>query len=181
LHRGVHAAPAGLIYYPYRGSQYCSPVFQRMLKQLGMTASMSRRSNCYDNAPMESFWGRLKTELIHQRHYSTRPCAQQGITLNIELFDNRQRRYFKPGYLLPVAYAQQYYRIQQSARCNSWRLYLTTAFKSQAHGVFYLSAAALIGLIEPPLIGGRSPVYKHDWELSLLIFNRGAPRRRVCQ
>ena len=56
-----------------------------MLKQLGVTASMSRRSKCYDNAPMESFWGTLKTELIHQRHYATRPCAQQEITVDIEL------------------------------------------------------------------------------------------------
>lgn len=105
----------GLIHHSDRGSQYCSPLYQRILKQFGMTASMSRRGNCYDNAPMESFWGTLKTELIHQRRYATRQCAQQEITDYIEIFYNRLRRHSRLGYLSPAAYAQQYYRKQLSA------------------------------------------------------------------
>lgn len=105
----IQRPPAGLIHHSDRGSQYCSPRYQDMLKQFDMTASMSRRGNCYDNAPMESFWGTLKTELIHQRRYATRPCARQEITEYIEIFYNRQRRHSRLGYLSPAAYAQQYY------------------------------------------------------------------------
>lgn len=111
----IQRPPSGLIHHSDRGSQYCSAMYQRILKQFGMTASMSRRGNCYDNAPMESFWGTLKTELIHQRRYSTRQCAQQEITEYIEIFYNRQRRHSRLRYLSPAAFAQQYYRTQQSA------------------------------------------------------------------
>jgi transposase InsO family protein len=62
----------GLIHHSDRGSQYCSLDYQRLIEQFGMTASMSRKGNCYDNAPMESFWGTLKQELIHHRRYRTR-------------------------------------------------------------------------------------------------------------
>jgi putative transposase len=111
----IQRPPAGLVHHSDRGSQYCSPMYQRILAQFGMTASMSRRGNCYDNAPMESISGTLKTELIHRRRYSTRQCAQQEITEYIEIFYNRQRRHSRLGYLSPAAYAQQYYRTQQSA------------------------------------------------------------------
>ncbi|QPD03624.1 MAG: hypothetical protein Nkreftii_001398 [Candidatus Nitrospira kreftii] len=56
-----------------------------------MTASMSRKGNCYDNAPMESFWGTLKNELVHHRRYETREPARREIAEYIELFYNRQR------------------------------------------------------------------------------------------
>ena len=55
--------PKGLIHHSDRGSQYCSPKYRKLLTLLGMEASMSRKGNCYDNAPMESFWGTLKNEL----------------------------------------------------------------------------------------------------------------------
>jgi len=61
---------AGLIHHSDRGSQYCALEFQKLLKQFGMQASMSRRGNCYDNAPIESFWGVLKNELVHHRRYA---------------------------------------------------------------------------------------------------------------
>jgi len=57
-----------------------------------MQASMSRKGNCYDNAPMESFWGTLKTELVFHRHFKTRQDAMGAITEYIEMFYNRQRR-----------------------------------------------------------------------------------------
>ncbi len=57
-----------------------------------MQASMSRKGNCWDNAPMESCWGCLKTELIHQRRFATREQAKREITEYIEIFYNRIRK-----------------------------------------------------------------------------------------
>ena len=99
----------GLIHHSDRGSQYCSPKYREMLDQFGMNASMSRKGNCYDNAPMESFWGTLKQELVHHRRYRTRQEAIQEITEYIEVFYNRQRRQARLGYLSPVAYEQKFY------------------------------------------------------------------------
>jgi putative transposase len=70
---------------------------------------MSRRGNCYDNAPMESFWGTLQQELVHHRHYATRREAMQEIREYIEVFYNRQRCQAKLGFLSPVNYAKQYH------------------------------------------------------------------------
>jgi len=66
---------AGLIHQSVRGSQYCAHDYQKLVKQFGMKPSMSRRGNCYDNAPMESFWGRLKIELMHYQRYTNRAEA----------------------------------------------------------------------------------------------------------
>ncbi len=102
----------GLIHHSDRGSQYCSYEYSRLLEQLGIKASMSRKGNCYDNAPMESFWGTLKSELVHHRRYKTRREAIQEITEYIEIFYNRQRRQAKLGYLSPAAYEQKFYKMQ---------------------------------------------------------------------
>ena len=99
----------GLLHHSDRGSQYCSREYQRLLEHFGLEASMSGRGNCFDNAPMESFWGIIKQELINHRHYRTRREAIEDITEYIEIFYNRQRRQAKLGYLSPVAYAQKYY------------------------------------------------------------------------
>ena len=107
--------PWGLIHHSDRGSQYCSPSYQKLLNQFGMKASMSRKGNCYDNAPMESFWGTLKSELIHHRRYLTRQEAIQEITEYIEVFYNRERRQARLGYLSPAAYVNQYYVSQAAA------------------------------------------------------------------
>jgi len=71
LFRAVAAKhPAkGLMHHSDRGSQYCSHEYRSLLGQFGLEASMSGTGNCFDNAPMESFWGTLKQELIHHRHY----------------------------------------------------------------------------------------------------------------
>jgi putative transposase len=74
--------PKGLIHHSDRGSQYCVAQYQRLLAQFGMRPSMSRRGNCYDNAPMESFWGTLKNELVHHHHYRTRQEAVREIRDN---------------------------------------------------------------------------------------------------
>jgi putative transposase len=69
---------------------------------------MSRKGNCYDNAPIESFWGTLKTELVHHRCYQTRAEAAREIAEYIDLFYNRQQRQARLDYLSPVAYTQQF-------------------------------------------------------------------------
>jgi putative transposase len=99
----------GLLHHSDRGSQYCSHEYQDLLTQFGIEASMSGSGNCYDNAPMESFWGILKQELVHHRHYHTRQEAMAEIREYIEIFYNRERLQAKLGYLSPVAYARQYY------------------------------------------------------------------------
>ncbi len=104
----------GLIHHSDRGSQYCARDYRNLLEQFGMKASMSRRGNCYDNAPMESFWGTLKNELVHHRRYETRAQAIAEITEYIEIFYNRQRRHSRLGNLSPAAFTQQFYR-QQAA------------------------------------------------------------------
>ncbi len=111
LFRAVAAKrPAkGLIHHSDRGSQYCAYQYRDLLEQFGMQASMSRRGNCYDNAPMESFWGTLKSELIHHRQYRTRQEAIQDISEYIEVFYNRQRKQKRLGYLSPAVYEKKFY------------------------------------------------------------------------
>ena len=99
----------GLIHHSDRGSQYCSYEYRDMLKALKMEISMSGRGNCYDNAPMESFWGTIKQELIHHRHYRSRSEAVQDIREYIEVFYNRQRIQAGLQFLSPAAYTKQYY------------------------------------------------------------------------
>ena len=99
----------GLIHHSDRGSQYCSREYRKILDHYGVIASMSRKGNCYDNAPMESFWGTLKQELIHHRRYRTRREAIEEITEYIEIFYNRQRRQARLEYLSPAVYEHRYY------------------------------------------------------------------------
>ncbi len=102
-----HRPPPGLIHHSDRGSQYCAHDYRRLLDQFGMQCSMSRKGNCYDNAPMESFWGTLKNELTYHQRYETRAQARREITKYIEIFYNRQRRHSKLGYLAPAVFAQK--------------------------------------------------------------------------
>ncbi len=106
---------AGLIHHSDRGVQYCAHEYRRLMDQFKMRASMSRRGNCYDNAPMESFWGKLKSELVHHRRYETREQAAREITEHIEVFYNRQRRQARLGYLSPALYERQFYARQIAA------------------------------------------------------------------
>ena len=99
----------GLMHHSDRGSQYCALEYRKLLAHFELQASMSGKGNCYDNAPMESFWGMLKQELIYQCHFRTRREARQAITEYIEIFYNRQRRQAKLGFLSPMAYTQKYY------------------------------------------------------------------------
>jgi putative transposase len=71
---------------------------------------MSRKGNRYDNAPMESFWGSLKNEMIHHQRYATRANAQSAIKEYIEIFYNRQRRHSRHGYVSPASFADNFYK-----------------------------------------------------------------------
>ena len=102
----------GLLCHSDRGSQYCARDYQQRLRQHGLQPSMSRRGNCYDNAPIESFWGTLKTELVHQNRFETRQQAIQKITAYIELFYNRQRIQARLDYLSPAVFEQRFYQSQ---------------------------------------------------------------------
>ena len=106
---------AGLVHHSDRGSQYCSHEYQALLRSYKMRVSMSRKGNCYDNAPVESFWGTLKTELVHHRQYLTLAEAVREISEYIDLFYNRQRRQARLGYMSPAAYTQQFTRQQHAA------------------------------------------------------------------
>ena len=89
--------------------------YRKQLEQHGLVASMSRKGNCYDNAPMESFWGSLKTELVHDQRYATRAEAEASIREYIEIFYNRQRRHSRLGNLAPAVFAQNYHKQQKAA------------------------------------------------------------------
>ena len=102
----------GLVHDSDRGSQYWAHDYQKLLKQFGMTPSMSRKGNCSDNAPMESFWGSLNNELVHHRQFETRHQARQEITEYIEIFYNRVRKHKRLGYLSPAAFTQKYHAKQ---------------------------------------------------------------------
>ena len=99
----------GLIHHSDRGSQYCSHDYQALLRQFGMRASMSRKGDCWDNAPMESFWGSLKTELVYHCRFLNREHAKRVITEYIEVFYNRVRKQARLGFLSPIAFSQRYY------------------------------------------------------------------------
>jgi putative transposase len=117
LLRAVKATqpPAGLLHHSDKGSQYCSREYRRMLERLGMRASMSGTGNCYDNAPMESFWALLKTELIFHRRFATRQQAIREITEYIEVFYNRQRLQKQLNYLSPAAFERRFYEQRLAA------------------------------------------------------------------
>lgn len=101
---GRRRPSAGILHHSDRGSQYASAEYQARLKEAGAQASMSRRGDCYDNAVVESFFGTLKTELVHGRWYTTRVEARSDIFEYIEMFYNRERRHSALGYLSPAEY-----------------------------------------------------------------------------
>jgi putative transposase len=93
---------AGLIHHSDRGVQYASEDYRKLIQSAGFQPSMSRKADCYDNAPMESFFHTLKTELVHHRHYTTRAEATRDIFAYIEGFYNRTRRHSAIGYISPI-------------------------------------------------------------------------------
>lgn len=100
--------PPGLIHHSDRGSQYASTEYQDMLDDFDMRCSMSRRGNCLDNAPMESFFGTLKTESLNRRHFEAKQKARTEIFKYIESFYNRYRRHSALDYMSPTEYEQKH-------------------------------------------------------------------------
>lgn len=96
----------GLLAHSDRGSQYASEHYQLLLARHGITCSMSRRADCWDNAPMESFFASLKKELVHDADFATRAEARAAIFEYIEVFYNGQRRHSSLGYVSPAEYEQ---------------------------------------------------------------------------
>jgi len=98
---------AGLMHHSDRGVQYACRQHRQLLERAGMIRSMSRAGNCYDNAVMESFFGKLKTELINEQTYQTHDQARSSIFEYLEGFYNRQRRHSSLGYLSPDEYERR--------------------------------------------------------------------------
>jgi transposase InsO family protein len=96
----------GLLAHSDRGSQYASEHYQRLLARHGIECSMSGVAQCWDNAPMESFFASLKKELIHHEDYQTRAQARASIFEYIEAFYNPKRRHSSLGYVSPAEYEQ---------------------------------------------------------------------------
>lgn len=94
----------GLIVHSDRGSQYASKQYRQLLKIHGFIGSMSRVGNCWDNSVAESFFGSLKQERIHWRHYTTRHKAQQDVLQYISMFYNSHRLHSYLGYKSPNQY-----------------------------------------------------------------------------
>jgi putative transposase len=103
---------AGLIHHSDRGSQYASHAFQSRLKEYGMICSMRRKGNCWDNAPMESFFNSLKNERAHGTRYETRNDAIADAFDYIEPFYNRRRRHSTLGYASPRQFLNDWIRSQ---------------------------------------------------------------------
>lgn len=98
----------GIVFHSDRGSQYASSAMTAKLAQYDMTASMSRKGNCWDNAPTESFFNSLKNERVHGTTYTTRADAQADLFEYIEVFYNRSRRHSTLGYSSPVRFLEDW-------------------------------------------------------------------------
>lgn len=97
----------GLVHHSDQGNQYRATLYQTLLARRGVVPSMSRKGNCYDNAPVESFFSSLKNELVHHRQFQNQAEAQTAIVDYIEQFYNRQRLHQALGYRSPEEFEQQ--------------------------------------------------------------------------
>lgn len=98
------AAPTELIFHSDQGSQYAADDFRRLLALYGIKQSMSRRGQCWDNAPMESFFSSLKEEYGDLFVFASLDDARSGMFDYIELFYNRNRLHSAIGYQVPACY-----------------------------------------------------------------------------
>jgi putative transposase len=101
----LHGRPAPDLYHSDRGSQYASADYRQLLQERGITCSMSRKGNCWDNACVESFFSSMKLELVYERDvFATRAEAKGALFDYIEVFYNQKRRHSALGYISPAAY-----------------------------------------------------------------------------
>ena len=99
----------GLVHHSDRGSQYAAGDYRKVLQARGITVSMSRKGDCWDNAPMESVNGTVKVECVHGEHFRTRAEAQQALVEYIGYY-NTERRHSALGNLSPTAFEQHWHR-----------------------------------------------------------------------
>ena len=113
----THKPAPGLIAHSDRGSQYASAEYRRLLNQFGIVQSMSRKGNCWDNAPMESWFASLKKEEVSLHHFKTRAHARSTIFDYIEVFYNKVRRHSKIGNMSPANFEKKwrFEQIQKAA------------------------------------------------------------------
>ena len=98
----------GLIHHSDRGSQYAAGVFQDLLREYGMKCSMSRKGNCWDNAPTESWFGSFKNERIHGESTVDQQTMRESVFEYIEVFYNRKRKHSTLGYQSPIQYLRRW-------------------------------------------------------------------------
>ena len=98
---------AGLVHHSDRGSQYAAKDYRKKLKARGITVSMSRKGDCWDNAPMESVNGTLKVECVHGEHFETREQARQAIVEYIGYY-NTERRHSALGNVAPAEFERRW-------------------------------------------------------------------------
>jgi putative transposase len=96
-----------VLHHSDRGSQYASKEYQALLKKMGLSCSMSRKANCWDNAVVESFFSTLKREWIESKGYRTRAEARADIFYFIETWYNRKRRHSTLGYVSPAEFERR--------------------------------------------------------------------------
>lgn len=106
--------PKGVLFHSDRGSQYCADDVQRLLSTYGMTISMSRQGNCWDNSVVESFFHSLKVELVYQERYSSLEEARSSIFSYIETYYNPIRRHSSTDYLAPLTFELRAHSVAQS-------------------------------------------------------------------
>jgi putative transposase len=100
--RPVHGS--GLIVHSDQGVQFTSWAFTRRARESGLLPSMGSIGDCFDNAVIESFWGRMQTELLNRQRWRTRVELANAIFEYLEVFHNRQRRHSAIGMLTPIEY-----------------------------------------------------------------------------
>src|ERR1700759_3585839 len=110
LQRGPGTA-VGLMFHSDRGSQYASQEFRQLLKGCGITASMSRKGNCWDNAPNESVFASLKVERLHGQRFATIQQAREAV-LNWVQWYNHTRLHSTLKYVSPMQYERQYMAVE---------------------------------------------------------------------
>ncbi|MDN4066213.1 MULTISPECIES: IS3-like element ISRso20 family transposase, partial [Ralstonia solanacearum species complex] len=98
---------AGVIVHSDRGSQYCSGLFQGALRAYGMRSSMSRRGDCWDNAPTESLWGSLKVGRLHGRQFATRRAAMDEVVDWLGFY-NARRLHSTLNYVSPMTFEKNW-------------------------------------------------------------------------
>ena len=107
---------AGLMHHSDRGSQYASHAFQEKLKEYGMICSMSRKGNCWDNAPTESWFNSFKNERVHGLRYETREEMKAMSFDYIEVLYNRKRQHSTLGYKSPIQFLDDWFIAQQKEK-----------------------------------------------------------------